>query len=130
MDNYTVTFKYDGDFDLPNEPDKRDKSVPGLVLQKLEAHEFELIDFNLTENYQEDYAENYITDPYLHRCILEIKTNLTRKDLQSREAIYNRCLTEMKKGELKLCRAYENENASLGMLQSIVCFEADKQEAA
>jgi len=130
MDNYTVTFKYDGDFDLPNDPGKRDKSVPGMVLQKLEAHEFELIDFNLTENYQEDYAETYISDPYLHRCILEIKTNLTRKDLQSREAIYERCLIEMKGNHLKLCKAYENENAKLGMLQSIICFEVDGKKAA
>lgn len=130
MDNYTVTFMYDGDFDLPNDPEIRDKSVPKMILRKLERHEFELIDFNLTENYQDNYADTYISDPYLHRCILEIKTNLTRNDLKSREAIYNRCLREMQHGDLKLCRAYENENTKLGMLQSIICFEAEKQDAA
>lgn len=130
MYNYTVTFKYDGEFDLPDDPEKRDTKVPRMILQKLEAHEFELIDFNLTENYHDDYAENYISDPYLHRCILEIKTGLTRKDLQSRDAIYERCLREMQHGDLKLCKAYENENTQLGLTQSIICFEADRQDAA
>lgn len=130
MDNYTVTFKYDGSFDLPNDPEKRHEFVTGMILKKLEKHDFELIDFNLTENYDDDYAETYISDPYLHRCILEIKTGLTRKDLQSRDAIYERCLREMQHGELKLCKAYENENAKLGMLQSIICFEVSRQDAA
>lgn len=130
MDNYTVTFMYDGDLDIPNEPHERDKKVPHLILQKLQKHQFELIDFNLTQNYLEDYAETYITDPYLHRCILEVKLNLTMQDLQTREGIYNRCLTEMQRGELKLCRAFENENTKLGMLQSIICFEVNRQNAA
>lgn len=130
MDNYTVTFMYDGDLDIPNEPEEMDKTVPHLVMEKLVAHEFEMIDFNLTENYLEEYAETYISDPYLHRCILEVKINLSMDNLQTRESIYERCVKEMQQNELKLCRAYENENSKLGMLQSIICLEVESKKAA
>jgi hypothetical protein len=123
MDNYTVTFKFDGDFDLPDNPAKRDREVPGMVLDKLSNHEFDLVDFNLTQNYDEGYAEEYIADPYLHRCVLEVKIDLNIVELESREAIYDRCLEAMTQREIKMCRAYENDNKKLGMLQSIICFE-------
>ena len=129
MDNYTVTFKYDGDFDLPNDPEIRDRKVPGLILEKLKAHEFELVDFNLTQNYDEAYAEQYIDDPYIHRCVLEVKIDLNIKNIESREAIYERCLEAMTQHEIKMCRAYENENLPMGILQSIVCFEMVKKAA-
>ncbi len=130
MNNYTVTFVYDGDFDLPDDVDKRDREVPRMVLQKMEKHEFDMVDFNLTDNYQDDYAERYIEDPYLHRSVVEIKLDLTRKDLQSREAIYEKCLEAMRHRELNLCRAYENDNEKLGMLQSIICFEVNEKMSA
>lgn len=124
MYNYTVTFVYDGDFDLPDEPEILYRKVPDMVLKKMEHHEFELVDFNLTQNYDDGYAERYIDDPYLHRSVLEIKLGLGREHLQSREAIYNRCLEAMRSGGLTLCRAYENDNPKMGMLQSIICLEA------
>jgi hypothetical protein len=122
MDNYTMTFKYDGDFDLPNDPEIRDAKVPGMVLEKMEGNEFELIDFNLSRHYDDDNAEEYIEDPFLHRSVLEIKLDLTMEDLQSREAIYSRCLEAMQSNKLRLKRAYENDNKKMGMLQSIILF--------
>lgn len=130
MNNYTVTFVYDGDFDLPDEIEIRDREVPRMVLKKMEAHDFDLVDFNLTQNYQDDYADRYIEDPYLHRSVVEIKLGLTQKDLSSREAIYEKCLEAMRHHELNLCRAYENDNEKLGMLQSIICFEVKEQMSA
>ncbi len=68
MHNYTMTFKYDGEFDLPNDEESREKEVSGMVLEKLEKHEFELVDFNLTQNYDREHAKVYIDDPFLQRC--------------------------------------------------------------
>ena len=130
MDNYTVTFVYDGDFDLPDNPEIRDREVPSMVLAKLEKHEFQLADFNLTQNYDEEYAEKYIDDPFLHRSVVEVKLKLTWDDLQSRERIYERCLNALRHHDLNLCRVYENENDKLGMLQSIICFEVKEQMSA
>jgi len=125
MDKYTLIFVLDGDFDLPNDPEVRDKKVPGMVLDKLESREFELVDFNLTKHYNDDYVEEYIDDPYMHRSVVEVKLPLDMQDLESREAIYEKCLEAMKQEQLRLCRAFENENKKLGMLQSIICFEVE-----
>lgn len=121
MHNYTVTFVYDGDFDLPDNPAERERKIPEMVIEKMEKHDFEMVDFNLTQNYEDNYAEHYIDDPYLHRSVLEIKVDLSLEDLKTREAIYEQCLLAVKQHELDLCRAYENENHKLGMLQSIIC---------
>lgn len=125
MDSYTVTFKYDGNFDLPNDPDVLRRELPVMVLQKLESHDFEMVDFNLTENYGDHYAGHYIADPDLNRAVLEIRLHLSKADLKTREAIYNRCLMAMKNGELNLGRAYEKEKP--GLWQSIIVFDADSQ---
>lgn len=124
MDNYTLIFVLDGDFDLPNDPVVRDSKVPHMVLNKMESREFELVDFNLTRHYDDDFVEEYIDDPYMHRSVVEVKIPLTMDDLQSRDAIYERALEALKQDQLALCRAFENENKKLGMLQSIICFEA------
>ena len=91
MDNYTMTFKYDGYFDLPDDPEIRDREVPGMVLEKLQNGDFELVDFNLSENYNEGNAENYIHS-HLHRSIVEIRLDLKMRELKSRRAIFERCL--------------------------------------
>jgi len=123
MDKYTLIFVLDGDFDLPNDPAVRDKKVPHMVLNKMESHEFELVDFNLTKHYPDDYVEEYIDDPYMHRSVVEIKMPLKMQEITTREAIYDHAVEALKQNELILCRAFENENKKLGMLQSIICFE-------
>jgi len=125
MDCYTMTFKYDGKFDLPNDPEVRDREVPQMVLKKMERKEFELVDFNLTQNYDSSNPEEYL-DSHLYRAIVEIKLDLSMRALKSREAIYNCCIKAMEEGKLCLDRAYENENKEIGMLQSVIVFDMKK----
>ena len=126
MDYYTLIFVLDGDFDLPDDAEVCKRRVPGMVLEKMEQQEFELVDFNLTKHYDSDYVEEYIDDPYLHRSVVEIKMPLDMNDMKTRQAIYERAITALKNGALILCRAFENDNKKLGMLQSIICFEMKK----
>lgn len=129
MDSYTMTFKYDGIFDLPNDPEVRDREVPHMVLEKMRKKQFELIDFNLTENYGDNFAEEYL-DSHQYRAVVEIKLNLSMRALKSRDAIYECCLKAMEKDRLCLERAYENENKEKGMLQSIIVFDMKKDRVA
>ncbi|WP_348679146.1 hypothetical protein [Flavobacterium coralii] len=129
MDNYTVTFVYNGDFDLPDDKDECFAKVPGMVLDKLSDKEFDLVDFNYTENYNEEQAGHYIADPSLHRCVLEIVTALNKKHLQSRDAIYDKCINDLAEGNLYLGCAYENDNPETNMLQSIIKFVNNSQKA-
>lgn len=121
MNDYTMTFKYDGDFDLPDNEAALKLKVPGMVLDKLRHHEFELIDFNLTQHYSGENPDTYISDPSLNRSVLEIRLPLRRVDLKSRESIYDRCLEAMEARRLTLSRAFENEGD--GRRQSIIIFE-------
>jgi len=129
MYTYTMTFTYDGDFDLPNDPFLRERMVPGMVLEKLERRDFELVDFNLSQNYDNTIIEHYIAKPGINRSVLEISLDLAKSDLKSREAIYNRCLTALKKNELCLNRAYENENEKKGRRKSIIVFNMKTTQA-
>lgn len=129
MDNYTMTFTYDGDFDIPNDPEVRNKEVPGMILQKLEKHEFELVDFNLTQNYDSQYAKAYIKDAKVHRAVLEIKLDLSMRSLKSREAIYNCCIKAMKQEKLHLKHAYENEDRQKDIQQSIIVFDTSRSHS-
>lgn len=130
MDNYTVTFKYDNAFDLPNKPEERDRKAPAMVLELLEQKKFELVDFNFTQNYNDDNVKHYIKDECLHRAVVEIKLCLTMDDLSSRDEIYNRCLEALKQKRLELKYAYENEDKSRDILQSIIVFSEKSQQKA
>jgi len=123
MDNYTMTFKFDGCFDLPDDPEIRNKKLPEMVLFKLANHEFELIDFNLTKHYTNNNAKAYIKDPRLHRSVLEIGLDLSKKDLISREAIYNKCLKALQTKKVVLAKAIENQDSDNDILQSIIRFQ-------
>lgn len=128
MDDYTVTFVYDGDFDLPNDPDDCAEKVPGMVLEKLKEGAFELVDFNLSDNYNQEVAGHYIEDPRKHRSVVEMIIGLGAEVMQSRKAIYQRCTDALQDGELQLGCAYENDNQKLGMLQSIIKFVNDSRK--
>ncbi|WP_154652534.1 hypothetical protein [Flavobacterium rivuli] len=127
MYNYTMTFKYDGEYTLPNELRARAREVPKMVAEKLESREFEMVDFNLSENYDPDNAERYIANAQINRLVVEIRLDLTAADLKSRDTIYSRCLKAMKQGKLKLEAAIENENEELGSLQSIIVFDVKRR---
>jgi len=123
MHNYTMTFIYDGDFDLPDAPEIRDSELPRMVLEKMELGHFQLVDFNLSENYDRNIIDTYIKDPSLHRSVLEIRLDMSRTDMKSRDGIYSRCLQAMRDRELTLSRAHENDDPEQGLLQSLIVFE-------
>lgn len=102
MDNYTVTFYCRDCINIPQEENVRQDKVCGEVLEKLVQHKLELVDFNLTENY-ETYPESFKKSAKLS-TIVEIKVDLTRNDLTSRESIYNRCLFAMQQKQLRLTK--------------------------
>lgn len=130
MHNYTMTFTYDGEFDLPDDEAVRDRDVPAMVLEKMEARKFQLVDFNLTENYDREHSKVYINDPYIHRAVLEIRLDLAIKDMKNREAIFNRCLEALQRDEVCLDYAFENDDKQKGMLQSIIIFDMKEKERA
>jgi len=130
MDTYTMTFKYDGEFNLPGDPEVRDRKVPDMVLEKLEKKEFELVDFNLSQNYDSAQAKHYIDNPKVHRSVVEIRMDLSMRTLKSREAIYDCCVNAMKKGKLCLAKAFERENEKKDILQSIIVFDMKRNTAA
>lgn len=99
MSNYTMTFYCRDCLAVPEEPQIRNKLVKEQVLDKLQEHKLELVDFNLTENYQ-TYPE-YPTRGR-HKTLVEIRLELSRADLRSRDAIYHRCLEAMRHDELYL----------------------------
>jgi hypothetical protein len=127
MYNYTMTFVYDGEFELPNELRARARETPLMVLEKMQRKEFEMVDFNLSKNYDPANAERYIADHSINRLIVEIKLDLSTTDLKTRESIYERCLKALKQGKLKLEDAIENENEELGCMQSIIVFDVKKR---
>jgi len=130
MFNYTMTFKFDGEYNLPNELTARAREVPKMVVTKMERKEFEMVDFNLSENYDNESAEHYIANASINRLILEIRLDLCPADLKSRETIYSRCLKAMKQGMLRLESAIENENEDGTGLQSIIVFDIKKRTRA
>lgn len=130
MDTYTMTFKYDGEFDLPNDPEAQDSEVPDMVLQKLEARAFELVDFNLSQNYDSNQAKRYIKNLKLHRVVLEIRLDLSMRALKSRDAIYACCVKAMQQGKLSVFEAFESDRDQNGASQSIIVFDMKNRSAS
>lgn len=99
MSNYTMTFYCRDCLAVPEESRFIQKKVREQVLDKMQQHKLELVDFNLTENYQH-YPE-YPTRGR-HKTLVEIKLELSRADLKSRDSIYNRCLVALQHDEVYL----------------------------
>lgn len=119
---YTVTFALEGIFDLPNNRSERMEKTSDLVVSEMKAGNFELVDFNLTANYHNENAKRFTKDKKIKRSILEITLKLDANDLESREAIAEKCLSVLIDGYLKLTRADESDFPDQGVLQSIICF--------
>ena len=100
MSNYTMTFYCKECLTVPQQLRMRQKEVCGQVREKLIEHKLELIDFNLTENYNL-YPASHKKSATL-RTIVEIRLELSRNDLRSREDIYNRCLYALMHDEVTL----------------------------
>ena len=99
MDTYTVTF-YCKDCIAVSPKKEAKQEVCWQVLDKMVQHELELVDFNLTENY-ETYPDSYKKKGTL-RTVVEIRLDLDLHDLQSRDSIYNKCLYAMQNDQLYL----------------------------
>jgi hypothetical protein len=125
MDNYTVTFYCRECINIPQEENVRQDKVCGEVLDKLLQHKLELVDFNLTENY-EMYPDSYKKSGTL-RSIIEIKLDLSRNDLSSREAIYNKCLYAMQQNQLYLSK--DTEAGLNGSQRQLLVFDMKHQAA-
>jgi len=100
MDSYTVTFYCKDCLVVPHDKEVKKEKVCVLVLDKLVQHELELVDFNLTENY-ETYPNTNKENTAL-RTVVEIRLDLDLSDLQSRDSIYNKCLYAMQQNQLYL----------------------------
>lgn len=128
MYNYTITFVTNDGIAIPDGLKQSQQELPEKVLKKMESHEFDLVDFNLTKNYSQGIASHYIENCHKHRSVLEIIIELNKNDLNSREAIYNKCLKTLSEKKLYLGCAYENEVKEKNIVQSIIKFVDDSQK--
>ena len=126
MSNYTMTFYCRDCLAVSQENRLRQKQACKQVLEKMRQHELELVDFNLTENYSM-YPE-YLTRGRL-KTLVEIKLDLDRGDLSTRDSIYNRCLNALQRDELYLSD-YTDAGNEDAVPQSILIFDMKSQAQA
>jgi hypothetical protein len=100
MDSYTITFYCKDCLAVTHKKEANEEKVCWEVLDKLVQHELEMVDFNLTKNY-ETYPDSHKKNTRL-RTVVEIRLPLDMSDLQSRDAIYNRCMYAMQQNQLYL----------------------------
>lgn len=124
MDNYTMTFYCRDCLVISPDPRMRQRQVQRQVLERMEDHKLELVDFNLTENYHT--YPGYASRAGNHKTLVEIRLDLSRYDLKSRESIYDRCLNALQHGELYLSDIDENQ----GQPPAILIFDMKNQAAA
>jgi len=127
MSNYTMTFYCRDCLAVPEETQLRQRMVQEQVLHKLQDHKLELVDFNLTENYQ-SYPE-YPTRGK-HKTLVEIRLELTRMDLRSRDSIYHRCLDAMRRDELYLSDYTDGNAESPTQNMFVFDMKSDRQASA
>lgn len=125
MDNYTMTFYCHDCLSIPPDPRMRQKDLEQQVLQLMQEHRLELVDFNLTQNYHT--YPGYERRAADHKTLVEMRLYLTRFDLRSRDAIYNRCLNALQNGELSLSGLEEKDTEGYPV---IFIFDNKDQSAA
>lgn len=125
MSNYTMTFYCRDCLAIPEDVRMRQKHLREEVVDKMQTHKLELVDFNLTENYQH-YPE-YATRGR-HKTLVEIKLDLSRADMKTRESIYNRCFIALQQHEVELSEWTQHEEGKIP--QSILVFDMKQQAQA
>ena len=128
MSNYTMTFYCRDCLAVPEETQLIKRRVQEQVLDKLEAHKLELVDFNLTENY--DTYPEYHTRVGKHKTLVEIRLDLTRMDLRTRDSIYHRCLLAMRADELYLSDYSETGAESKNIPPNLFVFDMKRHRDA
>jgi len=122
MYNYTVTFVSNSTAGLTDCCEPQSAVIASLLAEKLCRGEFELADFNWSGNYSPDNSLAYLERPYKIKAVVEVVLVLDRITLQSREAIYERCLAAVLHNEVQL-QHYDIFGSSRPELKCIACFQ-------
>lgn len=125
MSNYTMTFYCRDCLAIPEDAAAREQRLRDEVAEKMKARQLELVDFNLTEHYQH-YPE-YATRGK-HKTLVEIKLELSRAEMKTRESIFNRCFTALQQDEVELSEWTQHEDGKVP--QSILVFDMKRQAQA
>lgn len=122
MNTYTMTFVSGDIMGLPTEVEPSDKIISGLVTEKFSNHELELADFNWSGNYNIDNSLSYLLEPYKCNVVVEVRMNLDLITMQSRRAIYERCLKALILHEVFLTgvRCLQSHQSDL---KCVLCFD-------
>ncbi|MFP9098126.1 hypothetical protein ACLI09_03665 [Flavobacterium sp. RHBU_24] len=121
MSNYTMTFYCRDCLPVPDASQFRPhRNLHDRIRSLMGARKLELVDFNLTENYQ-TYPEYHSRGR--HKTIVEIRLDLNRMDLVSRESIYNRCLMAINNDELYLSDYSETGSEANAVPENLFVFD-------
>lgn len=94
--------------------------ISGIVTDKFSKGELELADFNWIGNYSAKDSLSYLKEPYSCNVVVEVRLELDVVTIQSRSAIYRRCLDAVKLHQVGLTRIKCLKKHS--ELQCVVCF--------
>jgi len=130
MYTYTMTFVYEGELGLPKKSLKHKEDISCIILKKLSNHELILADFNWSGNYNMENTLSYLNEPYHCGAVIEMRLNLDINIIQSRDAIYERCVVALKQEELFLNKSQELVDRRLNKHKNILSFEMKNQAAA
>jgi hypothetical protein len=130
MYTYTMTFVYEGELGLPKKILKHKNELSFFVLNKLSNHELILADFNWAGNYDKENTLSYLGDPYRCGAVIEMRLQLDITIIQSREAIYDRCINALKQHELCVQHSQQLINPDLNKPQNIISFDMKSNAAA
>ncbi|MFL9845828.1 hypothetical protein [Flavobacterium rhizosphaerae] len=126
--DYTMTFYCKDCLSLPEDKRLRQNQVQQQVLEKMNNRQLELVDFNRTENYSNSVGYDERAND--NKTLIEIKLQLDKRDLKSRDAIFNKCFVAMRQNELQL-RDYSGfEDKDNSGVQNIFVFERKKHAEA
>lgn len=130
MYTYTMTFVYEGELGLPKTSLKHKKDISDIVLKKMTDHELILADFNWSGNYNMENTLSYLDEPYRCGAVVEMRLQLDMKIIQSRDAIYERCITALQQKELFLHHSEEVVEPTANRHQNIISFDMKNKAAA
>jgi len=130
MYTYTMTFVYEGELGLPKKSLKDKAGILSIILKKMTHHELTLADFNWSGNYDKENTLSYLSAPYHCGAVIEMRLQLDPNSLQSRDTIYERCITALKQKELFLHHSQEITDPALNKHQNIFSFDMKSRAAA
>lgn len=122
MHTYTMTFVSDDALGLPAVAESRDQIISGIVAEKLSKHQLELADFNWSGNYNINNSLSYLSEPYKCNVVVEVRIKLDLFTIQSRKAIYDRCLDALILHEVFLT-GVKCLHTNKSDLKCVLCFD-------